>query len=64
MVHAIDRRLGLGLGFHLDETETARLTAELIFKDADLVDLAVGTERLSQIFLSDIARQVTDKNIH
>src|SRR3989337_1742049 len=64
LVHAVDRRLGLGLGRHLDEPEAARLAAELVFKNRGLLNLPVGAESVPQVLFRDVTGQITDKDIH
>src|SRR5262249_37844429 len=63
-VDAPDRRLGLVLVRHLDEGETARLPGELVLDHAHRGHFPERRERLLQILFRDIARQVTDEDVH
>ena len=55
-IKARDRLLGLIIGRHLNESESSRLSAELVGDDLGRCDLSEGLESLQEFTLGDLTR--------
>ena len=55
------RGIGLGLGTHFDERETARTSGGAVLHDVNCDDSASGGKMILQIIFSGTEREVTDE---
>jgi hypothetical protein len=63
LIHAIDGGLCLGIRWHFDESEAARLATELVCQNGYFAYLTERTECDVQFFFCDIARQISYENM-